>query len=653
MKVTLEDLYLFNKETGLIDSGYFKVNTKNGFKKIITVDITEKNSEKIILSTINNEIKVSPKHLLYEDNWKYSNDINIGDIIETDKGKYPIIDKKIDKIKEDLYDLQVEDDEYYANGFRSHNSTIKRVLELCAFNKVQGEKGKRIALTKLPNRRNGALYAGIFFKNFKNQTVSKKIYIQPNDFEMFVDNEDYSKKFKNLTEKQREEIIGYNPDVFKSFISLNINDFKNFISLSTEDKENLLNKLFNLTEFDSLLSIVKEIDKNNQKLIDNYENLIYENNDEIDDFRKILLTIKSNKEKTKDEKLNELKEQILSKKPRYDELTNLINKSVEESENNKIKYGKLKTITNNKESEQNKIELRIDDLKIKIKHFESGICPICETDLKDNTHIHKLDDYKNELSIKQEEYNKCDKFLEQCFLEDVKLNNKNRELFLIIQKNNEELNQLKIELATLNKQFKELKETEDKNSTELDDKIKVLINKNKELSYNLDGLNKKKETYKILIDLFSVDGIRKNMIKNIIKPINKNLNTILNLLDSEYKAVLDENFDAKIYELDILEISAETISKGEDKKINIAIALSYLKTILEKRHCNLMFLDEIFDGVDSDNRDLMLNVLKDFSREYKVNIIVIYHDSNIKMNIFDKIIKVKKDIFSSMEVIKN
>ena len=62
-----------------------------------------------------------------------------------------------------------------------------------------------------------------------------------------------------------------------------------------------------------------------------------------------------------------------------------------------------------------------------------------------------------------------------------------------------------------------------------------------------------------------------------------NVNYFLKMLKSEYSSILDDNFDAKIYELETLEIASETISKGEDKKINIAIALSYLKIILEMK----------------------------------------------------------------------
>ena len=155
--------------------------------------------------------------------------------------------------------------------------------------------------------------------------------------------------------------------------------------------------------------------------------------------------------------------------------------------------------------------------------------------------------------------------------------------------------------------------------------------------------------------MFSVDGIRKSMIKNTLIPINEYLSDFIIKMKSEYSAKLNDNFDASIMELNVLEIDPETLSKGEDKKINIAIALSYLKLVLKMKHSNIMFLDEIFDGVDVENINLTLKVLKEIALEHKINIIIVHHSMEqiVDVSIFNKIIKTKKDIFSDIEVIDN
>ena len=70
MKINLKDLYDFNNKTGLIKNGNIKVKTKTGFKKIEAIDITAKNSTKLIIKTESFQISTSPEHLLYKKDWK-------------------------------------------------------------------------------------------------------------------------------------------------------------------------------------------------------------------------------------------------------------------------------------------------------------------------------------------------------------------------------------------------------------------------------------------------------------------------------------------------------------------------------------------------------------------------------------------------------
>ena len=538
----------------------------------------------------------------------------------------------------------------------SGKSTIKSTLELCIFGKVQGKSGKRLALTKLPNRRNLSLYAGVYFKNHNDDNIIMKRFIQPNNFEMFFNDEPFTQRFKIITEKEREKIIGYSFEIFKSFISLNMNDFKNFISLSKEDKENLLNKLFNLNELDILYSIVKDLDSNNQKLINEIDNLIYNNDQTISEYRQTIQNVKNTKEISREEKLKQLKQSILDKKPTYTDLEEKIKNCDDERNVSNSKLSKLNTLKTNKQLEKTKLQVEIESLQEKIEQYNTGICPICNTDLTDGKHVEHLHEMLEKVSIKEKLIIECNTYLNRCILEDSKIKNNNERIYKEKSKYQNELSILKSELAILNNEYKILLNTTSDNTIDmLENKIIDLKNINKQKNDILLDLNKKSRNYDELKKIFSVDGIRTSMIKNALIPINEYLTDFLKLLKSEYNATLDENFDAKILELNVLDIDSETLSKGEDKKINIAIALSYLKFILTMKHSNIMFLDEIFDGVDPNNIILMLNVLKTIAKEYKINIMIVHHNIEqiADIKIFDKIIKVEKDIFSNIEIIKN
>lgn len=534
----------------------------------------------------------------------------------------------------------------------THNSTIKQAIELCLFRKVQGKSGNRLALTKLPNRRNKALYTGIYFKNKNGDEIVMKQFIKPNKFEMTINGEEFDKKFKVLSEKEREKIIGYSFDVFKSFISLNINDFKNFISLSKSDKESLLNKLFNLSELDILYSITKDLDKSNQSSLSEYEFKIEENDERIEEFKDSIKRINENKNISNTNKKKELKEIILAKKPIFEKFNIEIAGLDEKIKKLNKRLYKLTGIKNNKDKEKNKLEFKRDDIKEKIDIFKSGNCPLCGSDLQDDAHLKELELFEQSLNDIKEKIVESDKFLKRCILENTKINNDKNEQINKKNSTSSQLSNLKIELAALNKEYKSIKhksEVEDFSIEELENKISELKLDNKRNKEIINKLEDKSNTYDELKEIFSFDGIRKSLITNILKPINIYLNDFLFKLKSEYTAKLNDNFDAIIYELGSLEIDPETLSKGEDKKINLAIALSYLKIVLELKHTNIIFLDEIFDGVDPKNVDLLLDLLLEISLEYKINIIIVSF-GYINLKNFKKIINVKKNIFSDISI---
>lgn len=530
----------------------------------------------------------------------------------------------------------------------THNSTIKQAIELCTFGKVQGKNGKRLNLNKLPNRRNGNLYTSINFENHNGDNIIMSKNISPNNFDISINSEPFTERFKQLSEKEREKIIGYSYEIFKSFISLNINDFKNFISLSKEDKENLLNKLFNLSELDVLMSITKDINKANIENIENYDDLIYNNDQKILKYKESINKIKDNK--NIDNKKKELKEKILEKQPIFIELQDNIKKCDDKILDLKNKSNKLYNLKINKEKEKTKTELKIDNLKEKIYHYENGICPICNTTLIDDSHQSELDKIKTDIIELEGNIKDFNLYLDRCILEDAKIKNSNNSTYKEKEKNKSDLDLLISELSLLKSELKLLKE-DDTNIDEFNNLISITENENKEHKITINNLTEKSNSYEELIKIFSFEGVRKSIIANALKPINIYLNEFLDELDSEYKATLNDNFDATIFELETLEIDPETLSKGEDKKINIAIALSYLKIILELKRTNLIFLDEIFDGVDIDNVDLILKLLRKISKEYKINIIIVHHNM-LDKNLFDRIINIKKDIFSNIEEIQ-
>jgi ABC-type Mn2+/Zn2+ transport system ATPase subunit len=110
---------------------------------------------------------------------------------------------------------------------------------------------------------------------------------------------------------------------------------------------------------------------------------------------------------------------------------------------------------------------------------------------------------------------------------------------------------------------------------------------------------------------------------------------------------LDETFTAEIKSLGV-PVEHDSLSTGETKKINISILIAYLKLIRTKKHINILFLDEVFSSIDLEGIDSILLLLKSFANDYNINIFVVHH-AILSEEMFDKILKINKEVFTSIE----
>jgi ABC-type Mn2+/Zn2+ transport system ATPase subunit len=113
-----------------------------------------------------------------------------------------------------------------------------------------------------------------------------------------------------------------------------------------------------------------------------------------------------------------------------------------------------------------------------------------------------------------------------------------------------------------------------------------------------------------------------------------------------FEVKLDETFTAEIRSLGSL-VEHDSLSTGEQKLTNICILIAYLKLIRTKKHVNILFLDEVFASVDLDNIQKILTLLKSFSNDYNINIFVVHH-AVLNQEMFDRILLIEKNIFSSI-----
>ena len=513
-------------------------------------------------------------------------------------------------------------------------SSVLEIFDYSIFGSVRNKEGKKAILSTIPNRLNGDLWTNILF-SIPNMNCSITRTMNPSKIDLLENNEPYKKASRR--QERIEELTQFDYDSFKSFISMSINDFKNFMSLSAEDKRKLIDKLFSLEILNEIQKIIKQLRKLNdeERIASDREILTLSNN--ISSISESVDKILKNKELDHKNKVIELTTLLNSKKPEYVNLTKSL-----ELINNDINSKKIESQKIYEQGVKLKSDLFVYNERISV--YKSGKCPTCHTDLSNNLSINYL-----------EEMEAASKKIEETIKELQSSYNEMKLFSSKLEKDKDELNttfaNLKAFLSTLKEQITVLNdyvltEKKDESLEELKNTITLFENNKKNIEIKLSNIKSKDIIFEKAISVFGDRGVKQEIINRLIRPVNKFISENLHDLNIPFNVQLNDNFDAIVTHLG-QEIDSETLSTGEAKKVNICIMLAYIKLIRTRKHINILFLDEVFASIDIEGIYSILNMFKKFSKEYKINIFMAHH-AELAESCFDRIIKINKNIFSSM-----
>ena len=519
-------------------------------------------------------------------------------------------------------------------------SSLLESFEYSLYGKVKSGKSKKWhKLSSLPNRINGELLNRVKF--VANGTeVEIRRGISPSVLDLIENGVINERAGKANVDEKIEKYIGMDIETFKSFISMSINDFKNFISLTNEEKQLLLDKLFNLEVINILNNILKDINKSNKIRMASLDSEIRTLEDSIDSIkRSIDKAVEKEKENIQQE-IDTLIEDMNSKKEEYKTLKEKVDKIKE-------KETELNDELDNEKKQYINIQNDIKNVQREIDLYDSGKCPTCRTDFNSD-HFVTL---RASFVEKKEGYEKIKSEVE----DNIKLV-KERQIKLkgLSEKTTTAFNDLSYLLKNYKGQIDRLNqkktlETGKKsvNIQEFQNTIVELEDK-KSISHDNVTISKEKELYyKELNRIFGEDGVKKSIIAGIIKPINHFITENIKKMGLPFEVRLDETFTAEIRTLGSV-VEHDSLSTGENKRINIAILIAYLKLIRTKKHINILFLDEVFSSIDIEGIDSILDLLKSFANDYNINIFVVHH-AILNQEMFDRILKINKEVFSSIE----
>jgi DNA repair exonuclease SbcCD ATPase subunit len=532
---------------------------------------------------------------------------------------------------------------------KSGNGSGKSSLLNCITYAFYNKPFNNISLPKLVNStnalKNTLMEVEMEFKKGPNLYSIYRKRGESHGIVVLKNGEDITPDSVNETDNMIENIIGLSYDLFTRIIVFAGSTIP-FLDLPVSAQRAQIEELFNIsllsekainlkkhihtTEADIKVqeAIIKE--KNNTKkaherrlsdLIEKIEN--WENNriSKIKSIEKKLIDI---------EEINFEKEQELYSK--REELEIHINKISSE----------LKTLKTNLSNKKTNLKNKINELN----HLKDNQCPYCLQDLPDS--IQKLSSVENEIAELSIEINK----LEESNVDKTEdLNALESELkgvkSEIMYDNLPDLVKTKTNKDLMLSELKGLEEAENPyfDTYELLEKEDHSVNTKvlDELKYKLEH---QVFLHKLLTDKNSF--IRRKIISKTIPFLNIQMNHYASILGLPHIINFRDDMSCSVSEYG-RELDFGNLSSGEKKRVNLAMSLAFRDVWHHLHyHINFLFLDEIDYGMCDMGIDLIIDLIKEKTKEDELSTWIVMHKPQA-VGKFDKDIIVRKENgFSSL-----
>jgi len=425
------------------------------------------------------------------------------------------------------------------------------------------------------------------------------------------------------------EVVDIPQQVFSNIITVSMRRFKSFLTMNPYDKKMIIDIVFSLDQLNKLYEMCKDDIKKVGDNINASNSAFFALNKTLDQSVEELKrasasasTVESEKMKenvTKIEELTAKKAQVLAAYETYSKQSNDSRAAVT-AEQKKL----------------HEVEALARQIKQKIDLFNHDKCPTCGSSFTSS----QFDEVKQKL---KEAETKVSEQRESFISKINELNETNKTLSDALEKLSSALSAINSQVAALaaenktieniasvSSQLKGIQNIIDKTKSEIEATQKIIDDDNT----HMDDLQK-------LLLVYSADGAKEKIINTYLPLFNKSVAQHLEALNFPYFVTFDTKFNATVREYNV-EIPVESLSDGEMTRADLAIICALFKVLKHKfPTINIFHLDEILSTLDPETSNIMLEFLREFARDEKLNIIIVSHvDMNLEM--FDKCISVQK-----------
>lgn len=510
-------------------------------------------------------------------------------------------------------------------------SSLLAIPKLMLYGKAEGSDGKPFKMSVIANRinKNGWIKGTII--NGQDEYIIERTF-SPQSLSVYKNGENLDKAgLRDMQSIIDSEILDNLPyHIFSNVMALSLNNFKSFISMSPNDKRQIIDKIFSLEILNKVYELIKKDMKDLGNIINTSNAQIYNLEQTIKTSNNELMSLSDKAKDDNKDLLDELKQRI-------EKASELYNKYAAVYKEYYQKYIECTTTESAINQNINTHSNNIRHIQSKINLFNEDKCPTCGTPfngsefddvrktLNDNLQAENsvLDNLKEQLNLVNKTKNDLSNYLNTLQTNLNKIQTKQNELAI----------ESKSIVAAANKseEYKSIQ-----NIITETEKTKLNIQKTVEES------NSRMNMLNIMENMYSADGIKKNMMDNYIPSLNEEIKETLIALSFPYTLEFDNNFNPHLECLGE-PIEVQSLSAGEHKKVDLAVLCAILRMLKRKYpQVNLICLDETLSSLDYESSTDIITYLQDIANTMSLNIFIVSH-TQLDENLFDVRIHIDKN----------
>lgn len=474
-----------------------------------------------------------------------------------------------------------------------------------------------------------------------NSTYEVVRGIKPNVFKIIKDGIELNADSSSTDQQKHLEnvILGFDYKTFIQIAVLGSASYTPFMLLSASERRSFVESVLSLQIFSEMAQRAKQ----ERRELQNKVNEIRSSFDVVCERAKVLKKVMDDHQTRKEAseaKRMELVEQLESERSMTSMKVESVKKKIQALPDQNAMKKKINEFAKQWGEKSSDIRSRLTRIDKDKKFFsENSVCSSCGQDIDEQhkkEHLNKLMGEEAIILLERDEVNEMGEKLEKMNSKYESVQDKEIEL-------GNELRNLESSLRNVERRMKELEEDEEPDVSGYEGEFESARQEAKKLHGDKKVVEEELRVYDLAVPLLKDDAIKASVIRHYIPEINRRVNHYLELLNFPVRFELDENFNEVIKSHHRKDFSYNSFSMGERARIDLAVMFTWRDIARQKAKldCNLLIMDEVFDGsVDGVGASDLLSILD--TLDEKTNVVVISHRGDQIIECMDRVIEVSK-----------